>query len=308
MTSLEKKISSNPKMASMYESFINRNNNFWNGKISTDVFTNWLENFDGDEELYYALKLADNIYFYTFQEINYLCETVFLRRCKSYFFENFFPSSGVDFHRWFKDVISKHSIFIGLGSAEKSGKMILPIFNKACSSFQFETMEEFEFLHTCRDLGHIRFVFIIDDFIGSGNQAVEYWKTEKEGKSYHSRFQEMPKTSFIYLSLVGMKDGKDLIERKTPLKVFIGDLLDDRFRCFSDSTIIFKDPYEREKAKRIMETKGLMLCKHHPLGYENSQLAIAFHHNTPDNTLPVIWKKMSDNSWHPLFERKEKQV
>jgi hypothetical protein len=53
-----------------------------------------------------------------------------------------------------------------------------------------------------------------------------------------------------------------------------------------------------------MKRAGKILYKY-PLGYENDQAAVAFHHNTPNNSLPVIWKKMTDGSWYPLFERIE---
>ena len=53
-----------------------------------------------------------------------------------------------------------------------------------------------------------------------------------------------------------------------------------------------------------MKKAGSMLYEY-PLGYEHDQAAVAFNHNTPDNSLPVIWKKMTDGSWYPLFERFE---
>jgi len=42
----------------------------------------------------------------------------------------------------------------------------------------------------------------------------------------------------------------------------------------------------------------------HSLGFDDSQLLIGFHHNTPDNTLPIIWfDEPGQASWKPIFRR-----
>ena len=38
-------------------------------------------------------------------------------------------------------------------------------------------------------------------------------------------------------------------------------------------------------------------------GYKDSQLLLGFTHNTPDNTLPIIWK---EENWIPIFKRYSK--
>lgn len=42
------------------------------------------------------------------------------------------------------------------------------------------------------------------------------------------------------------------------------------------------------------------------MGYENSQLLIAFSHGAPNNTLPIFWS--SKNDWKPLFPRLSKDI
>jgi hypothetical protein len=97
-------------------------------------------------------------------------------------------------------------------------------------------------------------------------------------------------------------NGKKEIEENTPIKVILGEELDETFKCFSEVSTIYINPDERARAKEIMTAKGRMLYKF-PLGYDNLELAIAFRHNTPNNSLPVIWKKAK--GWYPLFERKD---
>ena len=38
-------------------------------------------------------------------------------------------------------------------------------------------------------------------------------------------------------------------------------------------------------------------------GFGELALAFAFHSNTPDNSIPAIWKEVHNPSWKPLFPR-----
>ena len=40
------------------------------------------------------------------------------------------------------------------------------------------------------------------------------------------------------------------------------------------------------------------------LGYNDSEMLIAFEYNTPNNCLPIIW--VESNDWIPLFKRNDK--
>ena len=37
-----------------------------------------------------------------------------------------------------------------------------------------------------------------------------------------------------------------------------------------------------------------------PLGYNDCQMLLGFHHNTPNNTLPIFWR---EKNWTPIFKR-----
>lgn len=64
----------------------------------------------------------------------------------------------------------------------------------------------------------------------------------------------------------------------------------------------------------ICQKYGEKLYPKHPLGYDDSQLLIAFEYNTPNNTLPIIWSSTNNESsnietiWHPIFERRKIKV
>ena len=37
--------------------------------------------------------------------------------------------------------------------------------------------------------------------------------------------------------------------------------------------------------------------------FRNGQLLIGFHHNVPDNTLPILWFDSPNADWRPIFRR-----
>jgi len=43
------------------------------------------------------------------------------------------------------------------------------------------------------------------------------------------------------------------------------------------------------------------------LGWGDCQLLLGFYHNTPDNTLPVIWYDEDEINWYPIFRRYNKK-
>jgi hypothetical protein len=56
----------------------------------------------------------------------------------------------------------------------------------------------------------------------------------------------------------------------------------------------------------MSEAYGRELWRLYPLGYRNGQLLVGFHHNTPDNTLPIVWKddiRCRGRPWEPVFRR-----
>ena len=57
-------------------------------------------------------------------------------------------------------------------------------------------------------------------------------------------------------------------------------------------------------AEQMCRFYGSSLVPGDPFGYDNGQLLIGFHHNTPDNTLPIFWyDEPGGTSWTPIFKR-----
>lgn len=159
------------------------------------------------------------------------------------------------------------------------------------------------------DIEH--YVFL-DDLCGSGSQATEY------SREVLSDVKALGcKAKLHYYSLFATQTGMEKIRSETAFdEVGCVVELDDSYRVFDGVRFFQSAPegIDRDVARALCieyaRTFSLLLSKHKcgPLGYRDGQLLIGFHHNTPDNTLPVIWydeerRDLAHPPWTPAFKR-----
>jgi hypothetical protein len=141
----------------------------------------------------------------------------------------------------------------------------------------------------------------IDDIIGSGSQAV------RSSHKLLDNNRHGPPT--IYCALYAYIDGLNRVKEESSFSHVIAvQQLTDADRAFHVSSFLFREKQQRERLQELALKYGTQLYPDHPLGYENSQLLITFAHNTPNNTLPIIWagpdsESVATRSWYPLFRR-----
>ena len=144
-----------------------------------------------------------------------------------------------------------------------------------------------------------RYIFL-DDLCGSGQQSVEYTETLLQDLRDVAK-QQGPEIEVIYLVLFGNSDGLQHARDASDFdRVDAVCEFDPSFKTFATNSRCFNPcPTEVDKSlsQAIFEDYGKTLVPSHPLGYKDGQLLLAFHHNVPDNTLPVIW---SSRMIHPL--------
>lgn len=151
-------------------------------------------------------------------------------------------------------------------------------------------------------LNRNRDIVFFDDIIGSGSQATKFFNdnlTKSIAKCH-------------YIALLGFENGIKKIKKDAGFQnLVVCKRLSDEEMAFSDNSWVFKDPAERHKIEVLCQEYGKKLYPDHPLGYDNSQALIVFPHNTPNNTLPVIWAGSKSESnpeekWHPIWPRKKR--
>lgn len=303
MDYIEQILESDLKKSILFNKIMEQNKLAWENRLNPKDIFMWLRNYSNEDEIYYALILVEGLLFYTKKQIRYLWNLLLTNRIKQYFFSTIIQNSrNKNINQLFIEYLQKRCIFVGYGSAGKSGQSMVYTFKQSHKIEGLVYMELHEFL-TTRIPSKIKTIILLDDFLGTGNQALATWEKEISKNSFKRISSTCPKLKFIYLVLVAYRTGREKFERASRIKVITGEELDERFKCFSPFSVIFKNDKEREIAKNIMFNKGRFLFHKHPLGYGNLQLCVAFDHNTPNNSLPVIWKRIDDGSWIPLFER-----
>jgi len=231
----------------------------------------WLNNFD-EEHKELALKLLDYVDYYDNTRILNACRNI-LTQVKS-----------------LKNNDLSNVFFVGLGSAGKSGSAMLTTFRSANSLSG--TTHNSKFLHMSElnnlyDKENISIVFI-DDFIGTGDQFLSYYKEIGE---------LIPQNADITLAIVcGFRRSIDKIQTETEVRVLTSHYLEESDRLFSRENTHFTND---EKA--ILKTYCDKTGSQDPYGYSDSQAKVVFHYRTPSNTVSILG--VNKQSWRGLFPR-----
>jgi hypothetical protein len=187
--------------------------------------------------------------------------------------------------------------FFPLGlSPSSSGSMFLYDYRKelGLSEKQFPT-------HSVDLATEPSALVFFDDVIGTGDQAIRFFKN-------HLNNLRVP---LIYASVFAFQGGLNRIKSETTFThVLSGITLSDEERAFTDNTAVFADLATRKRLRDLAEKYGRMLYPEHPLGYDDSQALLVFPHNTPNNTLPIIWASPKNEKapgviWKPIWERRK---
>lgn len=267
-------------------------------EITTDIVREWLEQFEGLESQRTMFKLLENVKFYGNTEIREKMEELF-REVKK------------EIKRANKERVIKESqrkrddILISYldKNPAKSGAEYAKLFIEANNIYKDNstTIDKLEKrIYENRDLNALVF---IDDFIGTGRTIVE--NITEIANNYKDLI--LDRNLIVIIGVItGFQEGKHFIEKTIenigiPIKIIILDPLDKSNKAFNNESLIFSNPIEREKTKKICYNIGLTLEKHHPLGFDDCQAIVVFPNTCPNNSLPVLWKKTT--TWKPIFER-----
>ena len=148
----------------------------------------------------------------------------------------------------------------------------------------------------------IQRLVIIDDFCGTGGTIV---KGMRDASNLLKRANDAG-IQVIIVVLAGFSTARDAINdyidrEGLDAQVYFCDELGDEHKAFSETSLIFPDAGDRERAREIAESKGVQLVRQMPLGFRNTQGTIVFYQSCPNNTLPILWSVGS--GWPALFPR-----
>ena len=215
-------------------------------------------------------------------------------------------------HQRFIDELNR-TRFLGLGNPAESGTHILYDFRLANELPLNFFLHPHDLLSGAWDDEETKWVnpevyrlIFIDDFCGTGNQAVQLGKKVVPAMRRIAERDSL-EISVWYLTLAATSRGlQRVLEAKLFDVVSTVSELDDTYKVFEPDSKYYgstQPTLEKDVGKLIAGHYGRILDPGHPFGYENSQLLLGFHHNIPDNTLPIMSRQHVDPPWHPVFRR-----
>jgi len=205
-------ILSDEKLKQIFSSIMEKDLHYWKKFGSPDDIYKWLNNFLNKNEVYLALILADNILYYNIDEVRYLWRLILTNRVKRGLFDKIFGDTYLgkaeETRRQFTAFIKNKCVFVGFGEMHKSGPHMIYPFQQAVSNVIEKKdicfIEYSKFLSSKIALSKKQVIFLLDDFIGTGNQAVKEWKTRIMVSDNYRRNKHI---KFFYLALTGFQAG-----------------------------------------------------------------------------------------------------
>lgn len=320
----EKKMSRD-LMEKFYRKIKLLNETIWEKRATRLKIDSWLNNFKEEDRVNALYLLTEFVYFNKFQ-IETLLVSVYKDLYKYKQIEEIRKSNSDTLDESFINTEFEKRLdktrFVILGNPSESSAHLMYIFRNANKLSKNLFLSDSDIDSTTDDIEH--FVFI-DDLCGSGSQAVRYSK--RKLASIKSKF---PSAVTSYYMLISTRKGKKRIITETMFNNVDSILeLDDSYKCFEDNCRVFQnkdDEIDINKTKEFCAAHGRVLMKSilekdYPLkskawidstaeadkfGFSDGQLLIGFHHNTPDNTLPIIWYNEEMINWTPIFKRHNK--
>jgi hypothetical protein len=291
------------------------NEQIWESRATVPQIERWLENYTGafetiETERQQALFLLSHFMYFGDKETRELLRSLYRDSYKYPIIRSIRQEAGdtddVAFIEQRFEGELLRTRFLGVGNPAESGTHLLYYYrqeNELHKSQFINSHEIFTYSSTSvslRDPQIVRYVFI-DDLAGSGTQAHQYSKslveTIKKLKpdarvSYHVMFATSEALTFIRAN-TSFDDVSAVFT------------LDPSFKCFDSTSRYFRNeaPATHANARSFAEYYGRAICSGHPLGFKAGQLLLGFHHNTPDNTLPIFWVDTETPPWHPIFRR-----
>lgn len=251
--------------------------NPFNGDVPDEALQNWLKQFNPSEQE--SIKpLLTHFRYYSSNLVFELLKTLHNKLVQNY------------------RISPEHTWFVPFGYVAKSGSAIAYFYRR------HNNLPQNRFI-AAEDLGSIPLkdisaVVFLDDFIGSGHDAVRLWnKVVAPLKARAANCQ------FIFACIVGYESGIKYASSRTPLSIVVAEIIPRSEQPFEEDSVIYPSTEERVRAREIVQKYGSRLASKEPLGYGGTQGLVGFFFSTPNNTLPIFWS--TQGNWLPLLPHGE---
>lgn len=316
------------------------NSTLWESRALRPRIDEWLNNFETDEEKEYALYMLSRLMFFNSSNIRQLLKSLYRDLFQYPIVEDIRRTNADTLDANLIEDLYREELnrtrFLGVGNPSESGVHLLYYFRQEnrISKDLFVNTDDLV-IYEKDGNGNLqpklrekykevkRFVFI-DDLCGSGDQATNNTSNVHRCVTNLRFFAKEAKIS--YPMLFGTTKGIEVVRNSglyDDAQAVVE--LDESYKCFGDKSRYFNDGiHKRDVAEGIAHRYGRQIWDKYlsllgkdkavrekiadefALGFKNSQLLISMHHNTPDNTLPIIWFDEEESIWIPIFKRYNK--
>jgi hypothetical protein len=149
----------------------------------------------------------------------------------------------------------------------------------------------------------VRFVVVVDDFIGSGHSMADRLLELDDSTIEEMKQRDIQTSVVVYAATAdGLAHLENALEgRGLDWAIRSHVTIGNDERVFSPAGSVFDSGAEREATKALFANVGTRLVPNAPLGYGDCELALTFEGNIPNNSLPPLWSR--GPGWTPLFPR-----
>lgn len=188
-----------------------------------------------------------------------------------------------------------NTLYAAMGDVGKSGAMIGYHLRRNSSISEENFLNEDTLVHVTE--GRVDNIVLLDDVIGTGNQATEAIEELTEV------VLPLGVKNIFVLSVCGMRGAIEEIEEKTKAYTFSAFEYDgiDTAASLDSSFYDGIAHEERDRLRQRLTAYGRISYARNPLGFGGLGGLLVLPYNTPNFTLPIIWSDA--NQWIPLFRR-----
>ena len=296
---------------------LNRLSTFaWQSRIHWENVEEWLSNFDGksgdaDREQLHMLNLLSQFSYFGDREVKEMLKSLYRDHFKTPIVHDIRKQEGGTRDRSLLErkfnLILERTLFFGMGNPSESGNHLLYYFRQENDLAKTQFGNSASILDHNGDLANpqLDFYVFLDDLCASGTQAKEY-----SGDIVQEIKAKKPSACVYYLCMCATTEGLEVVRNETAFdEIRTVFEFDETFRVFGDNSRYYVggiDEFDKTYAYTVVEKYGRALVGNDFLGYAGNQLLLSFYHNTPDNTLPIIWFDEAGSPWVPIFPRHQK--
>jgi hypothetical protein len=274
----------------------------WEGIDKQRLYT-WLEHFQGKEEKYLAAILLNGLIYRSDRQTTALALQLFQRRIPR-LLESTLPSlepAGALISALQQETDDPGIRIVPIINATdpptKSGPMVCRFLRRTLH-FSDRWMIWPEQINE-PDFNATRVFIFVDDFLGSGRQAIRFFTTLQRASIVNR--------TLIYSPFVAYMKGVEALNRRhPPILVTSAETFDFRHKLFhraaATSTSLHSPAHAKSLYTAFLQRRNLAgKLGRFEYGFEKMAMAVSFQHGTPNASLPIFWLRR--DPLRPLFDR-----